>query len=113
MKNVVKMLLASHIYLLLMKSFNTCSSIVCSSYKFVSTIYVILANAIMVSNSTLGDLSNYKYTLIQSYIDINITSNNSYWKVSPKGQLVVNTQSTFCQICGTPDKPFPNTPSVS
>ena len=112
MKNVVKRLLASHIYLLLMKSFNTCSVIGCSSYKFVSTIYVILANAIMVYNSTLRDPSNYKYTLIQSYIDINITL-FPYWKVSPKGQLVVNTQSTFCQICGTPYKPFPNTPSVS
>jgi hypothetical protein len=81
MKDVVKILLASHIYLLLMKSFNTCSSIGCSSYKFVSTIYVILANTIMVSNSTLGDLSNYKSTLIQSYFDTNITL-FPYWKDS-------------------------------
>lgn len=107
MKNVVRILLASHIYLLLMKSFNTCPSIGCSSYKFVSTVYVILANAIMISNSTLGDLSNYKSILIQSYFDTNITL-FPYWKVSPKGNWLSILNPPFCQICGTPYKPFPN-----
>jgi hypothetical protein len=50
---MAKILLARHIYLSMMKSVNTHSFIGCNSYKFVSKLQVIIANAIMVSSSTI------------------------------------------------------------
>ena len=45
-----------------------------------------------------------------SYFDTNITL-FPYWKTASR-QLVVNTQSTYCQFCGTTYGPFPHTKSL-
>ena len=77
---------------------------------FFSTISVIIANAIRVSNSIINDMSNRRSTLTHSYIDTNITL-YPYWKAGSRDQLVVDTQSTYCQFCNASYRPFPNTKS--
>lgn len=80
-----------------MKPLNTCSSIGCNSYKFVPTIYVIVASAMIKSNSTTSDPSiinpHWSYFIGHwtspsscSYFNTTIIENSyTYLKASPRG----------------------------
>ena len=59
---------------------------------------------------SLNDPSNHRSKLIHSYFDTNITL-FPYWIASPRGQLIVDNQSTYARFCNASYRTFPNTKS--